>query len=45
MFSSISAPGFAAMCRLAGKVMDARAAGVMIVPPFSMRKNDQIIGC
>ncbi|QBI54971.1 dihydrodipicolinate synthase family protein [Streptomonospora litoralis] len=39
----VSAPGFAAMRALAGEVMDAGAAGVMIAPPNSLRTDDQII--
>ncbi|MGL4240703.1 MAG: dihydrodipicolinate synthase family protein [Beijerinckiaceae bacterium] len=40
----VSAPGFAAMRRLARDAMEAGAAGVMIAPPASMRTDDQIVG-
>jgi len=40
----ISAPGFAAMRRLARDSMEAGAAGVMIAPPSSLRTDDQIVG-
>src|SRR5690606_5761306 len=40
----ISAPGFAAMRRLAQESMQMGAAGVMIAPPSSMRTDDQICG-
>lgn len=40
----VSAPGFAAMRRLAGESMAAGAAAVMIAPPSAMRTDDQIIG-
>jgi 4-hydroxy-tetrahydrodipicolinate synthase len=40
----VSAPGFAAMRRLARDSMDAGAAGVMIAPPAAMRTDDQIVG-
>jgi 4-hydroxy-tetrahydrodipicolinate synthase len=39
----VSAPGFAAMRRLARDSMDAGAAGVMIAPPSTMRTDDQIV--
>jgi 4-hydroxy-tetrahydrodipicolinate synthase len=38
----VSAPGFAAMRRLARDSMEAGAAGVMIAPPATMRTDDQI---
>ncbi|WP_222936820.1 dihydrodipicolinate synthase family protein [Streptomonospora sp. PA3] len=38
----VSSPGFAAMRALAGEVMDAGAAGVMIAPPNTLRTDDQI---
>jgi 4-hydroxy-tetrahydrodipicolinate synthase len=38
----VSAPGFAAMRRLARSSMDAGAAGVMIAPAPSLRTDDQI---
>src|SRR5258708_3469111 len=38
-----SAPGFAAMKALAGDVMDAGAAGVMIAPPNTLRTDDSIV--
>ncbi|PZA12318.1 dihydrodipicolinate synthase family protein [Rhodopseudomonas palustris] len=38
----VSAPGFAAMRRLARLSMDAGAAGVMIAPPPSLRSDEQI---
>ncbi|WP_346294972.1 dihydrodipicolinate synthase family protein [Rhodopseudomonas sp. P1] len=38
----VSAPGFAAMRRLARLSMDAGAAGVMIAPPPSLRTDEQI---
>jgi 4-hydroxy-tetrahydrodipicolinate synthase len=40
----VSAPGFAAMRALAGDVMAAGAAGVMIAPPNTLRTDDQIVG-
>jgi 4-hydroxy-tetrahydrodipicolinate synthase len=40
----VSAPGFAAMRRLARDAMEAGAAGVMIAPPAAMRTDDQIVG-
>lgn len=40
----VSAPGFAAMRRLAQESMAAGAAGVMIAPPASMRTDEQICG-
>jgi 4-hydroxy-tetrahydrodipicolinate synthase len=40
----VSAPGFAAMRRLARDSMEAGAAGVMIAPPAAMRTDDQIVG-
>ncbi len=40
----VSAPGFAAMKRLAGEAMSLGAAGVMITPPAAMRTDDQIAG-
>lgn len=40
----VSAPGFAAMRRLAQESMQMGAAGVMIAPPSSMRTDDQICG-
>jgi 4-hydroxy-tetrahydrodipicolinate synthase len=40
----VSAPGFAAMRRLARDAMAAGAAGVMIAPPAAMRTDDQIVG-
>lgn len=40
----VSAPGFAAMRRLARESMEAGAAGVMIAPPATMRTDDQIVG-
>jgi 4-hydroxy-tetrahydrodipicolinate synthase len=40
----VSAPGFAAMRRLARDSMEAGAAGVMIAPPAAMRTDDQITG-
>lgn len=39
----VSAPGFAAMRRLARESMEAGAAGVMIAPPATMRTDDQIV--
>ncbi len=39
----VSAPGFAAMKALAGDVMDAGAAGVMIAPPNTLRTDDSIV--
>jgi 4-hydroxy-tetrahydrodipicolinate synthase len=39
----VSAPGFAAMRRLAQDSMAAGAAGVMIAPPASLRTDDQIV--
>jgi 4-hydroxy-tetrahydrodipicolinate synthase len=39
----VSAPGFAAMRRLARDSMEAGAAGVMIAPPSTMRTDDQIV--
>ena len=40
----VSAPGFAAMRRLAGTAMEAGAAGVMIAPTPQLRTDDQIAG-
>jgi 4-hydroxy-tetrahydrodipicolinate synthase len=40
----VSAPGFAAMRRLARDSMEAGAAGVMIAPPSNLRTDDQIVG-
>jgi 4-hydroxy-tetrahydrodipicolinate synthase len=40
----VSAPGFAAMRKLARESMDAGAAGVMIAPPNTLRTDDQIVG-
>ncbi len=40
----VSAPGLAAMRRLAQEAMAAGAAGVMIAPPSSMRTDEQICG-
>ncbi len=40
----VSAPGFAAMRRLARDAMDIGAAGVMIAPQPSLRTDDQIVG-
>jgi 4-hydroxy-tetrahydrodipicolinate synthase len=40
----VSAPGFAAMRRLAREAMEAGAAGVMIAPPNNLRTDDQIVG-
>jgi 4-hydroxy-tetrahydrodipicolinate synthase len=40
----VSAPGFAAMRRLARDAMEAGAAGVMIAPPANLRTDDQIVG-
>ncbi|MFC6486780.1 dihydrodipicolinate synthase family protein [Nitratireductor sp. GCM10026969] len=40
----VSAPGFAAMKRLAHEAMGLGAAGVMITPPAAMRTDDQIAG-
>jgi 4-hydroxy-tetrahydrodipicolinate synthase len=40
----VSAPGFAAMRRLARDAMEAGAAGVMIAPPATLRTDDQIVG-
>ncbi|WP_417721137.1 dihydrodipicolinate synthase family protein [Salipiger sp.] len=40
----VSAPGFAAMRRVAQEAMAAGAAGVMIAPPSSLRTDDQICG-
>ncbi|WP_332715584.1 dihydrodipicolinate synthase family protein [Pelagibacterium mangrovi] len=40
----VSAPGFAAMRRLARESMDFGAAGVMIAPPSNLRTDDQIRG-
>jgi 4-hydroxy-tetrahydrodipicolinate synthase len=39
----VSAPGFAAMRRLARASMEAGAAGVMIAPPSGLRTDDQIV--
>ncbi len=39
----VSAPGFAAMRRLARGAMDLGAAAVMIAPPSSLRNDDQIV--
>lgn len=38
----VSAPGFAAMRKLARQSMDLGAAGVMIAPPSNLRTDDQI---
>jgi 4-hydroxy-tetrahydrodipicolinate synthase len=38
-----SAPGFAAMARLARAVMDLGAAGVMIAPPGGLKGDDRIV--
>ncbi len=40
----VSAPGLAAMRRLARDAMEAGAAGVMIAPPSNLRTDDQIVG-
>jgi len=40
----VSAPGFAAMRRLARDAMEIGAAGVMIAPQPSLRTDDQIVG-
>ena len=40
----VSAPGFAAMKRLAAAAMEMGAAGVMMTPPAAMRTDDQIAG-
>ncbi len=40
----VSAPGLAAMRRLAREAMEAGAAGVMIAPPSNLRTDDQIVG-
>jgi 4-hydroxy-tetrahydrodipicolinate synthase len=40
----VSAPGFAAMRKLARDSMEAGAAGVMIAPPNTLRTDDQIVG-
>ena len=40
----VSAPGFAAMRRVARESMAAGVAGVMIAPPSSLRTDDQICG-
>ena len=40
----VSAPGFAAMRRLARDAMEIGAAGVMIAPQPSLRTDDQILG-
>jgi 4-hydroxy-tetrahydrodipicolinate synthase len=40
----VSAPGFAAMRKLARESMEAGAAGVMIAPPSNLRTDDQIVG-
>ncbi|RFC62764.1 dihydrodipicolinate synthase family protein [Fulvimarina endophytica] len=40
----VSAPGFAAMKRLANEAMEAGAAAVMIAPPSALRTDDQIVG-
>ena len=40
----VSAPGFAAMRRLARDAMEIGASGVMIAPPPSLRTDDQIVG-
>jgi 4-hydroxy-tetrahydrodipicolinate synthase len=42
--AGVSAPGFAAMRRLARDAMEAGAAGVMIAPPATLRTDDQIVG-
>jgi 4-hydroxy-tetrahydrodipicolinate synthase len=39
----VTAPGYAAMRSLAGEVMDAGAAGVMVGPPMTLRTDDQIV--
>ncbi|CAN5502595.1 dihydrodipicolinate synthase family protein [soil metagenome] len=39
----VSAPGFAAMRRLARTVMDLGAGGVMVAPPNTLRTDDQIV--
>jgi 4-hydroxy-tetrahydrodipicolinate synthase len=39
----VSAPGFASMRSLAGAVMNAGAAAVMIAPPHTLRTDDQIV--
>ncbi|MEQ1939838.1 dihydrodipicolinate synthase family protein [Mesorhizobium sp. CN5-321] len=40
----VSAPGFAAMKRLAAESMALGTAGVMVTPPAAMRTDDQIAG-
>lgn len=40
----VSAPGFAAMRRLARDAMEIGAAGVMIAPQPSLRTDDQVVG-
>ncbi len=40
----VSAPGLAAMRRLARQSMELGAAGVMIAPPPALRTDDQIVG-
>ena len=40
----VSAPGFAAMRKLAKDSMEVGAAGVMIAPPNTLRTDDQIVG-
>jgi 4-hydroxy-tetrahydrodipicolinate synthase len=40
----VSAPGFAAMRKLARDSVAAGAAGVMIAPPNTLRTDDQIVG-
>ena len=39
----VSAAGFAPMQALAGKAMDAGAAGVMVAPPHTLQTDDQIV--
>src|SRR5690606_21578193 len=39
----LSAPGFASMRHLTHEVMDRGAAGVMIAPPNTLRRDDQIV--
>ena len=40
----VSAAGLAPMQALAGKAMDAGAAGVMVAPPHTLATDDQILG-
>ncbi|MDJ0629324.1 MAG: dihydrodipicolinate synthase family protein [Rhodobacter sp.] len=40
----VSAAGFAPMQALAGKAMDAGAAGVMVAPPHTLKTDGQIVG-